>query len=157
MVIVTSSPRYFQYDFSPQCRLQVLDSLCNTGDCRSTIGACCKPLWRYFNLYKYSQVLHRCKTAGFGYLAFQSDVWEKHWYIFFYLHSHLEHLVFAKIMNKHVVLRLYIESICSYKLIMLYGPPQNLPNLFLLNFRRSPFFFFRPDGWTYLPASGPAF
>ena len=36
---------------------------------------------------------------------------------------------------------------------MLYGPPQNLPNFF---FWWSPFFF-RPDGWTYLPASSPTF
>ena len=47
--------------------------------------------------------------------------------IFFYLHSHLEHqwhLVFAKIM---IVLRLYIESICSYKLVWSSSePPQPL-------------------------------
>ena len=53
-------------------------------------------------------------------------------------------------MNKQAVRVLYVDLLYSYELIVLYGPPKP-------SFGRSPFFFFRPDDWTYLPTSGPAF
>ena len=98
--------------------IQVLDSPCTTGDCRSTIGACCKYFWIYFNLYKYSHVLYMYKTAGFGCLAFQSHFREK----CCCCTATLSIIVFAKIMNNlfwGFMLNLYTHasSLCCMVLL----------------------------------------
>jgi len=52
-------------------------------------------------------------------------------------------------MNNQAIRVLYVDLLYSYELTMLYGPPQDLPNLF---FRRSPFFF---SGLTAGPTYQP--
>ena len=160
MVIVTSSPRYFRHDFPPQCCLfrfwippvpQVI-----VAPQSGHVANPCEYISIFINIVKcYKGIKQQTLVISPSKAIFWPFLREM-----LLLHSHREHqwhLVFAKIMNNMLfwgfILNLYTHtsSVCCMLLL------RTSPTSFLLKFRGSPIFFFRPDGWTYLPASGPAF
>ena len=160
MVIVTSSPRYFRHDFPPQCHLfrfwippvpQVI-----VAPQSGHVANPCEYISIFINIVKcYKGIKQQTLVISPSKAIFWPFSREM-----LLLHSHCEHqwhLAFAKIMNNMLfwgfILNLYTHTSSVCCMVLLGTSPAS----FLLNFRGSPIFFFRPDSWTYLPASGPAF
>ena len=156
MVIVTSSPRYFRHDFPPQCRLfrfwippvpQVIvtpqsghvENPCEYISISIDIVKCYKGI-------KQQTLVISPSKAFFGHFREKCC-----YYTAIVSINGISFLLKWWITCCFKVLYTHTSSVCCMDLL------GTSPTSFLLNFRGTPIFFFRPDSWTYLPASSPAF